>query len=292
MKRRAFLKRTVASLGSVAVLGTGYGLLEAVSIRVLRQTVAVPRLPEPFAGKTVALLTDLHHGPFNSLNFIRAVVAQAKALKPDLIALGGDYVQETPIPYVHACFEVLRELSAPLGVYAVPGNHDHHRSAVRETHAAIRDSGIIDVTNAGRWIEQDGCRLRIAGVDDLWYGEPDLDAALGDTTPADTSLLLCHNPEVVETLHDRRVGLVLSGHTHGGQVHLPLLGAPWIPSRYGQKYAAGLVRTAWTQVLVSRGLGTVGLPFRLGSPPEINLLTLTTLSPLSLEGRGAQLPTL
>jgi predicted MPP superfamily phosphohydrolase len=278
MNRRTFLKRTVASLGSLSVLGGGYGLLEAASIRVTRQTVAVPRLPGPFAGKTVALLTDIHHGPFNSLSFIHEIVARTNALRPDLIALGGDFVQQDPVPYIHPCFEVLRGLSAPLGVYAVPGNHDYLRGAIRETHIAMRDNGIIDVTNAGRWIEQDGCRLRIAGVDDLWRGRPDLEAALGDMAESDTSLLLCHNPDFVETIRDGRVGLALSGHMHGGQIRLPGLGAPWIPSRYGQKYLAGLVRTAWTQVFVSRGLGTVGLPFRLGSPPEINLLTLDPAS--------------
>jgi predicted MPP superfamily phosphohydrolase len=278
INRRAFLKRTAAYLGSLSVLGGGYGLAEAAAVGVSRRSVAVPRLPEAFAGKTVALLTDLHHGPFNGLEFIRAVVARTNALRPDLIALGGDYVQQDPRPYVHPCFEVLRDLSAPLGVYAVPGNHDHFFGAVGETHAAMRDNGIRDVTNAGCWIEQDGRRLRVAGVDDLWHGGPDLEAALGDMAASDACLLLCHNPDFVETIRDRRVGLVLSGHMHGGQIRLPGLGAPWIPSRYGQKYLAGLVRTPWTQVFVSRGVGTVGVPFRLGSPPEINLLTLQPAS--------------
>jgi predicted MPP superfamily phosphohydrolase len=274
MNRRAFLKRTAAYLGSLSALGGGCGLAEAAAVGVSRRSVAVPRLPEPFAGKTLALLTDLHHGPFNSLDFIRAVVARTNALRPDLIALGGDFVQQDPRPYVGPCFEVLRELSAPLGVYAVPGNHDHLRGAVGETHAAMRDHGVRDLTNTGCWIEQDGRRLRMAGVDDLWHGEPDLEAALAGTTAEDACLLLCHNPDFVETIRDTRVGLVLSGHTHGGQIRLPGLGAPWVPSWYGQKYLAGLVRTDWTQVFVSRGVGTVGVPFRLGSPPEINLLTL------------------
>jgi predicted MPP superfamily phosphohydrolase len=276
MNRRAFLKRTAACLGGLSVLGGGYGLAEAAAVCVSRRAVAVPRLPEPFAGKTVALLTDLHHGPFNSLDFIRAVVARTNELRPDLIALGGDYVQQYPRSYARPCFEALRELTAPLGVYAVPGNHDHYWGAVAEVHAAMRDNGIHDLTNTGRWIEQDGRRLWIAGVDDLWHGGPDLEAALGEAAAGDACLLLCHNPDFVETIRDRRVGLVLSGHMHGGQVRLPGLGAPWIPSRYGQKYLAGLVRTEWTQVFVSRGLGTVGVPFRLGSPPEINLLTLAT----------------
>jgi predicted MPP superfamily phosphohydrolase len=278
MKRRAFLKRTAAWLGSLTILGGGCGLAEAASVGVSCRRVAVPRLPEAFAGKTVALLTDLHHGPFNSLDFIRAIVARTNALRPDLIALAGDYIQNDPRPYLRPCFEALGGLAAPLGVYAVPGNHDHYWGSVRETRAAMCDHGIRDLTNAGCWVEQDGRRLRLAGVDDLWHGGPDLEAALADTTAADACLLLCHNPDFVETIRDPRVGLVLSGHLHGGQIRLPGLGAPWIPSRYGQKYLAGLVRTEWTQVFVSRGLGTVGLPLRLGSPPEINLLTLEPAS--------------
>jgi hypothetical protein len=112
-------------------------------------------------------------------------------------------------------------------------------------------------------------------VDDLWLGAPDLAAALGDCRPADACLLVSHNPDFAETLTDPRVGLVLSGHTHGGQVVFPGAGAPFVPSRYGRKYLHGLVRAPETLVYVSRGLGTSGAPVRFCSRPEINLLTLT-----------------
>jgi hypothetical protein len=142
-------------------------------------------------------------------------------------------------------------------------------------HQALRDYGLTDLTNAGRWLERNGDRLRLAGIDDLWYGRPDLGTALGDATESDACVLICHNPDFLEKLTDRRVGLVLAGHMHGGQIVVPGLGYHRLPSKYGAKYVQGLVKTPYSQVFVSRGLGTVGLPIRFNCRPEIVLLTLT-----------------
>src|SRR5262249_30994997 len=120
----------------------------------------------------------------------------------------------------------------------------------------------------------------------LWEGKQDLRAALGDATPDDCCLLLSHNPDYVETLRDRRVGLVLSGHMHGGQIVVPGLGYHRLPSKYGTQYLQGLIRPPYPQVYVSRGLGTTGLPFRFRCRPEINLLTLACgYVPFSSKGR-------
>jgi uncharacterized protein len=274
MNRRQFLKGIAGSALAAPAAGLAYGCVEAGWIAVTRHTISVPHLPPPFAGKTLALLTDPHHGPFNSLPFLQSIVEQANALKPDLIALAGDFIQGTRREYITPCLKALGGLRAPLGVYAVPGNHDHLDGNIDAVRRALHSSGITDVTNAGRWIKLDGCRLRIGGVDDLWWGEQDLDAALGDATDGDACVLLSHNPDYAETLRDPRVGLVLSGHMHGGQIVVPGLGYHCIPSRYGLKYLQGLVRAPRTQVFVSRGLGTVGLPLRIRCRPEINLLTL------------------
>lgn len=133
---------------------------------------------------------------------------------------------------------------------------------------------IVEMTNSGVWLERRGARLRLSGVGDFWEDVQDLDQALGDTEPSETAILLSHNPDFVENLTDRRVGLVLSGHTHGGQVVLPIVGAPRVPSSYGQKYLHGLVKTPHTQVFVTRGLGTVTLPVRFCCRPEVMLITL------------------
>jgi predicted MPP superfamily phosphohydrolase len=138
----------------------------------------------------------------------------------------------------------------------------------------MRKARIAEITNTGYWFMLHGKRLRVAGVDDLWEGTQDLNSALFDARTDDACILLSHNPDYVETLADARVGLVLSGHTHGGQVVLPGPYAPFIPSKYGTKYLHGLVKTDFTQVYVSRGLATVGPPIRIGAPPEISLLTL------------------
>jgi hypothetical protein len=262
-------------MASLALGGLGYARFEAGWIHVTRQIVPVPRLPAPFSGKTIALLSDPHHGPFNSLELLCEAVDRTNALNPDLVALAGDFIdgQDAHL-YIRPALEMFGRLRAPLGVYAVPGNHDYYENAIHAVHQAIRDNGIFDVSNAGRWIELEGTRLRIAGVDDLWHGKQDLASALGDMTPTDTSLLLCHNPDYVEKLTDRRVGLVLSGHLHGGQIVLPGVGYQRIPSQYGLKYLQGLVQAPHTQVFVSRGLGTVGVPLRFRCRPEINLLTL------------------
>lgn len=278
MNRRRFLKGIAASALSVPLVGAAYGRAEAGWLTVARQTLAVPNLPSSFVGKTIALLTDPHHGPFNSLSFLQSVVEHTNALQPDLIALCGDFIQGRDRAYIHPGLHVFAPLRAPLGVFAVPGNHDHHYGHIRLVRRALRASGLIDATNDGRWVECNGERIRIGGVDDLWHGEQDVDAALGDATEYDACILLSHNPDYAETLTDPRVGLVLSGHMHGGQIVLPGLGHPWLPSRYGSKYLEGLIQAPRTQVFVSRGLGTVGLPLRFRCPPEINLLTLSRMT--------------
>jgi len=277
VNRRTFLRWGLGTTAGLALGGIGYGRFEAGRIRITRHSVTVPRLPAPFAGKSLALLSDPHHGPFNSLELIREAIDRTNALHPDLIAIAGDFIDGKDAHlYIRPALEMFGRLRAPLGVYAVPGNHDYYENAIEKVHKAIRDNGIVDVTNTGHWIELAGARLRVAGVDDLWHGKQDLTSALEGMTPTETSLLLCHNPDYVEKITDQRVGLVLSGHLHGGQIVLPGVGYQRIPSQYGLKYLQGLVKAPHTQVFVSRGIGTVGLPLRFRCRPEINLLTLMT----------------
>jgi uncharacterized protein len=277
VNRRTFLKRVALTTGGAVGGGAaawGYGRFEATWLRVVKRTVAVDRLPPPFAGLRVALVTDPHHGPFNSLEYIAAAVDAANALAPDLIAVGGDYAHGGHGRKCLApCLRELGRLTAPLGVYGVPGNHDHWDD-IAEARRCLRASGITDLTNAGTWLERGGHRLRLAGVDDLICGEPRPDIAAGDAGPDDCCVLLSHNPEIAETLTDRRVRLVLSGHMHGGQVVIPGVGYHFLPARYGAKYVAGLVRGPVAPAYVSRGVGTIGLPVRFRCRPEVNLLTL------------------
>jgi predicted MPP superfamily phosphohydrolase len=155
----------------------------------------------------------------------------------------------------------------------VLGNHDHWEGA-RATRLALRRAGVPELRNGGEWLSRPGARLRIAGLGDLMEDRQDLALALGDTTPEDVALLMVHEPDAAESIHDDRVGLVLSGHTHGGQVVVPGYGAPVVFSRYGRKYAEGLVQGPTARVFITRGVGTISPPIRLFCRPEISLFTL------------------
>ncbi|HYF51279.1 MAG TPA: metallophosphoesterase [Planctomycetota bacterium] len=267
--RRRILKTGFFSGLGLLATGVGYSLAEACWIEVVEQKVAVPGLPDEFSGLRVAFLSDIHHGPYTGLSYVKKIVERALAAKPDLILLGGDYVHRDE-KYIAPCFNELAALKAPLGVFGVLGNHDHWENAAL-TRSEMKSAGIGDLTNAGVWLMRGAARLRVGGVGDLWCDEQDLDAALGDATGA--SIVLSHNPDFAESVTDPRVGLVLSGHTHGGQVVLPPFGAPFVPSRYGQKYLRGLVQAPKTLVYVTRGLGTITPPTRFCCRPELTILT-------------------
>ena len=273
MNRRTFLKTGIAAAVTLPAVGVGYGFAESDSVRIERVTRPLPNLPKSFDGLRVAFLTDLHHGPYTHLEFISRIVRTTLSLQPDLILLGGDYSLRN-WKYIRPCFDTLAGLSAPLGVFGVLGNHDYWHG-LDDTRAGMRRAGIAELTNSGTWITNGTDRFRLGGVDDLWCGRPDLEAAVGEATHRDAVLLVSHNPDFAETMRDNRVGLMLSGHTHGGQMIVPGMKNPFIPSRYGQKYSHGLVEAPRTTVYVSRGIGLTGLPVRYNCPPELTLLTLT-----------------
>lgn len=285
ISRRRFLKLTAGSVGGLLTSG-GVVLAGARDLQVSAVEVPVLNLPHAFTGLRIALLADFHHGPWMPQAFLEEAVARTNALGPDLVALCGDFIQRywdaerrPSLPYIEPCFATLGKLRAPLGTFAVLGNHDNwdHQPQIR---AAVAAHGISELRNAGCWLERGGDRLRIGGTEDLWTGRPDLGAALGDTRPGEAAIILQHNPDWVETLRDPRVGLVLSGHTHGGQVVLPWVGAPVVPSRFGRKYVHGFVPGSGPDappVFVTRGIGTTGPPVRFACPPEIALLTLHRL---------------
>jgi predicted MPP superfamily phosphohydrolase len=273
MNRRLFLKSVLAATVPGTAAAASYGLYEASWAEVVRPVLAVPRLPAAFDGMTVAFLTDIHHGPFTELDYVASVVRTTVALRPDLIVLGGDYCLKDS-KYIRPCFDVLAGLSAPLGVYGVLGNHDYWHG-LDETRDGFRRARIEELTNRGVWLRRGGSRFLLAGVDDLWLGHVEMGQALADSKPDDACVVVSHNPDVAEKLRDERVGLMLSGHTHGGQVVFPFGEAPFVPSNYGHKYLHGVCHAPATTVYVSRGLGCTSIPVRYGSRPELTLLTLT-----------------
>ena len=281
--RRRVLRGLLGGGAAVALLG-GAGAAQAYRFGVTRHTRALSGLRAPL---TVAFLTDLHSGPYIGLGSVRAWVGATLALRPDLILLGGDQFDRRSEAASGDLLAELARLRAPLGTWAVWGNHDYGHfgheerrprdprrpdwTARREQlEAAFVAAGVPVLRNAGRAVRGD---LWVSGVDDYWNGRPDAAAALAGAGTRAT-LLVSHNPDLLPELPPG-VGLALSGHTHGGQVRLPLVGAPLVPSRYGQRYAMGWVTGAHgTPGYVSRGLGLSGLPLRNLCEPEIALLRL------------------
>jgi hypothetical protein len=281
MNRRKFLSLTAKAGGALVLGGSAYGAVEAKNLGVTKSTVRIPHLPRAFHGATVAFLADLHHSAEVPLWFLRHAVSMVNALEPDFILLGGDYVTAGPLynffgggaRYIAPCFDVLKNLRAKHGVFAATGNHDT-RAGFEKIKAAIASAGFQLLSNSGVWLDGGNGRLRLCGVEDMSTQRPDIVPALGDATRRDAVLLVSHNPDFAETITDWRVGLVLSGHTHGGQVKLPIVGAPILPSIYGQKYRYGLVDSPRTQAYVTSGVGTVPLAVRINVPAEIALLSL------------------
>jgi uncharacterized protein len=259
----------VAVFWSVAV--------EPARVVVRRTEVAVPSWPPALAGFSVVVLADIHAGaPHMGIEQVRRVVALANAQHPDLVVLPGDYVIQDVVggrfvpPEVTAA--VLGGLRARDGVVSVLGNHDGWLDGPR-VHRALERAGLRPLVNESLRIEDRGREIWIAGLADLWTGRPDLSRALA-SVPADALVIvLTHNPDVFPTV-PARVNLTLAGHTHGGQVALPLIGRPIVPSRYGQRYAIGVVREQGRVLFVSPGLGTSILPVRFRVPPEVSVLSL------------------
>jgi uncharacterized protein len=277
MNRRNFLKTSLAvGLVAAPIIGVGYGFAESISIEVERVSLGLPNLPKSFDGLRVAFLTDIHHGPYTHIDHIVDMVRTTLALQPDLIVLGGDYCLRER-KYIAPCFEILAALSAPMGVFGVLGNHDYLHG-LEETRIGMRRAGINELTNSGTWLRIGSDRIRLGGLDDLWCGKPNLNGAIGEAVHSDATLIVSHNPDYAETLRDTRVGLMLCGHTHGGQLIAPGVKNPFIPSQYGNKYSHGVVEAPTTRVYVSRGLGLTGLPVRYNCTPELTLITLSASS--------------
>lgn len=281
--RRRFLSLAARSIPIVAVAGTAAHALylEPGRLRVAEYDVAIRDLPPALDGLRIAHLSDTHYGPFVTLEYLESAIERTNRLAPDLVLLTGDYVHKTRRAIVLGV-GIFRALRPRLGVAAVLGNHDHWEGAdeVRRAFRGI-DIPLIDNTRlfltpgglSGSIVE--GESLCIAGVGDLWEDAVAFDESLGGVPAATPRILLAHNPDTAEEsgLRAHRVDLMLAGHTHGGQVAFPGIGAPLVPIRYKQ-YAGGLCRGPVSPVVVSRGIGMAVLPLRLGVPPEIVLITL------------------
>jgi predicted MPP superfamily phosphohydrolase len=294
LSRRRFLTigcGTLAGGAASCLLAPVYATeVEPRWIEVTRLEVSVPGLPSDLDGFSIAQLSDFHLGRYVKSEQVRRAVEIANSLEPDLIVLTGDFVSGAAKRSA-ACADELATLGAACGVYAVLGNHDNWTNAdlVAANVAAV---GITVLRDSVHPIEVGESRLWLLGVEDPGYTAGFFGHTFGDFKEAwkeqrqrlagmleelpgdEPRLLLIHNPDFTEMLPEGRIDLALCGHTHGGQVRLPFLGSPVVPSFFGNKYAAGLVRGPKTQVYVNRGIGLIAPAVRFNCRPEVTLLRL------------------
>jgi uncharacterized protein len=264
--RRAMLKGLMAAGVGAATGTSAYGYLYARhQLEITRQTIALPGLPPALGGLRIGLLTDIHRSRWVSHDDVRHAVDRLMAERPDLIILGGDYVTWGDRHYVVPSAEALAPLSAPNGVFGILGNHDDDH----EMPAALARNGVQILKDARTHLTISGEGLDLAGI--RYWTRRTSDIAAVVRGAAGPVFLLAHDPRRLTEAAALDIPLVLSGHTHGGQVVLPGLGAI-----AAQKFpvVAGIGRLRQTTMFVSRGLGTVYVPIRLNCPPEVVVLTL------------------
>jgi uncharacterized protein len=275
--RRNFLR---LAAGSAAGLVLYAGEISRHELELINVTIKLPRLPDAFAGMKVVQISDFHFHAYTEALFLEAIVRKVNALAPDLVLLTGDFVSSNPLPQhtnvklAYHCAEILSHIKCPLR-YAIMGNHD----ALVGAHAvtdALNTHGIPVLANRSVPLERQGQRIWLAGVEDVLIQRPDLATALpaGLRPDGETTILLAHEPDFADYAMGQQVDLILSGHTHGGQILFPFLPPLMLPDM-GTKYVHGLFRLGdGMQLYVNRGIGAVTLPFRFRCPPEITAITL------------------
>lgn len=242
---------------------------EATSLSLETIEITLKRLPKKLDGFRIVHLSDIHHSPFTSLEHIMRAVRVANRLRPDLFVLTGDYVSHER-EYVTPVADALAELRAEFGTYACLGNHDHWTDADLVTESFKR-AGINMLVNEGLRFTARDASFWLCGVDDYMVGKTDLKGALRGSFPDEMKLVLAHNPAILRQAARQDVDLMLSGHTHGGQVRIRDEEKRILRQR---RLTNGLHRRRETQIYITRGIGTVVLPIRYQCPPEVSLLEL------------------
>ena len=263
------------ALGALALYGFWF---EPSSLRVVEHDIADADGGEIFTQPLrIAVIGDLHAGaPYIGEAKIDRIVALTNAAQPDLVLLAGDYVIQGVIGGEHMPIEPvarkLRALKAPLGVFAVLGNHDRWEDAAH-IETALTAAGIPVLENKSLEVARANDSLRLIGVSDSFTTVPNLADAFAKVPDGTRALCFTHSPDIFLTL-PQTCALTIAAHTHGGQVSLPLIGRPIVPSRFGQRFAAGLVHENGKALFVTTGIGTSIIPVRFGVPPEISLLNV------------------
>jgi len=273
--RRTFLRASQAVLLATPPIVTGYGVfIQRVNISLREQDLAFPGLPKELDGLRIAQLTDIHLSPFLSERELARAVDIANETRPHLALVTGDLISTAHDP-LDDCLRHLARLRAEGGVFGCLGNHEIYANAedyVEEHGARL---GIRFLRSRAERLQFGGVALNLAGVDYQASRKPYLVGAHRLVAPGDFNILLSHNPDVFPVAARQGYNLTIAGHTHGGQVRVEILHQDLNIARFFTPYIDGLYRRGDAAIFVSRGIGTIALPARIGAPPEVNLLRLS-----------------
>jgi predicted MPP superfamily phosphohydrolase len=281
--RRVFLERTARVVTAAPFVAGGYGLLYGrLNLETPTQPIVLPHLPAAFDGFRIAQLSDIHIGPFMPAEQIRKYAAIANALKPHLIVLTGDFVT-TDGTTQEAVVEALSGLTAPFGVFGCLGNHDAWCRVEYSITELFRQRGFRILRTEAVPITINGESINLIGTDFQSHRQfgPSAPVAnlLGNIEPLiardRVNILLSHNPDTFDRAAALGIDLSMAGHTHGGQAALEFISPEIAPSRLVTPYVAGLFQKPGGRLYVNRGIGTIGIPIRIGAPPEITVYKLT-----------------
>ncbi len=273
--RREFLSSAARATALLTPFGlAGYGTLLVRSNFTLRESsFPVAALPPELHGLRIALLSDIHFGPYLSLPELDRVIAMANETRPHLTLITGDLITRVGDP-LETCLRRLRDLKADAGIFGCMGNHEEYAHCQRLTERLGRTLGMEFLRQSNRTLEFGGARLNLAGVDYQRKYKPYLVGAQRLLEPGAVNLLLSHNPDVFPVAANLGYDLVVGGHTHGGQVTVEIVDQRLNVGRFFTPFVAGLYRRGASSLYVSRGIGTINLPMRLGARPEVSLLVL------------------
>jgi len=280
--RRQFLERAAVLVSATPFVASGYGLLRGrLDVEVKQQRIRLPRLPKAFDGFRIAQLSDFHISPFMTADQIRRFVTITNHLKPDLIALTGDFLTWDARAQGQVV-EALAPLRAPYGIFGCLGNHEVYTKTQESITRLLGASGIRILRHETASIRAQGESLNLIGVDfqgchecPTFPPENYLQGVEPLVSPERVNILLSHNPESFDRAAQMGIDLSLAGHTHGGQLALEFVHRGLNLSRLGYTYTSGLYEKPGAQLYVNRGIGTIGFPIRFGAPPEITVIELT-----------------
>lgn len=276
--RRVFLRRAMVGVTAASFGGNAYGMLVERSRCDLNDaTMLIPGLPAELSGFSIVLLSDIHSSLYMTRREMAEYVSMANGMNGDLIVVTGDFVNNQ-VDQAYPFAEAFSELKAPHGVYGVMGNHDFYTEDPDRVARVIDDCGVKLLRNDRVVIDKNGGRFSLLGVDDVGRNERGtikLKEAIGTQPSAGPKILLCHRPYYLPQAAAENIDLVLSGHTHGGQVVFGrFAGVTFSPAALASPYVWGKYSLGSTQMYVSRGIGTVGVPVRFNCPPEITRIVL------------------